>query len=118
MLTLPNMVERDEQPGMQTPEKTSVPIRVLSAISPSEPHDLARIPHSGNLGIGTNAVKEGMTLKELLSNPSVSQWLKDALMTAYDRDPIDAIRDAQSLLKLLGDRYTQIVTRSPEPFGQ
>jgi hypothetical protein len=71
-----------------------------------------------NLGIGTNAVKEGMTLKELLANPSVSQWLKDALMTAYDRDPVDAIRDAQSLLKLLGERYTQIVTRSLGTVGQ
>jgi hypothetical protein len=77
-----------------------------------------RDTHLGNSGIGTNAVKEGMTLKELLANPSVSQWLKDALMTAYDRDPVDAIRDAQSLLKLLGERYTQIVTRSPGTFGQ
>jgi hypothetical protein len=59
-----------------------------------------------------------MTLKELYANPSVSQWLKDALMTAYDRDPVDAIRDAQSLLKLLGERYTQIVTRSPGTAGQ
>lgn len=118
MATLLKMVKRAEQPGTEAPEKTSVSLHVLRAISPSQPHDLARIPHSGNLGIGTNAVKEGMTLKELLSNPSVSQWLKDALMTAYDRDPIDAIRDAQSLLKLLGDRYTQIVTRSPGPFGQ
>jgi hypothetical protein len=66
----------------------------------------------------SNAVKEGMTLKELLANPSVSQWLKDVLMTAYDRDPVDAIRDAQSMLKLLGERYTQIVTRSSGAFGQ
>ena len=77
-----------------------------------------RTTRSGNLEIGTNAVKEGMTLKELLANPSVSQWLKDALMTAYDRDPVDALRDAQSLLKLLGERYTQIVTRSPGTMGQ
>ena len=73
---------------------------------------------SGNSENAANAVKEGMTLKELLANPSVSQWLKDALMTAYDRDPVDAMRDAQSLLKLLGDRYTQIVTRNLGTVGQ
>jgi hypothetical protein len=117
MLTLPKIVERAEQPGMEAPENLRV-LRFLRGISPSQPPDLARNTRTGNLGIGTNAVKEGMTLKELLANPSVSQWLKDALMTAYDRDPIDAIRDAQSLLKLLGDRYTQIVTRGPGTFGQ
>jgi hypothetical protein len=52
-----------------------------------------------------------MTLKEILADQSVSYWLKDALQTAYERDPIEALRDAQSLLKLLGERYTQIVTR-------
>src|SRR5271165_7402652 len=50
-----------------------------------------------------------MTLKEILADPSVSHWLKDALRTAYERDPIDALVDARSLLKLLGERYTQIV---------
>jgi hypothetical protein len=54
-----------------------------------------------------------MTLKQILADQSVSYWLKDALRTAYERDPIEALRDAQSLLKLLGDRYTQIVTRDP-----
>ena len=50
-----------------------------------------------------------MTLKELLADPSVSYWLKDALRTAYERDPIAALRDARQLLQLLGQRYTQIV---------
>jgi hypothetical protein len=52
-----------------------------------------------------------MTLKELLADPSVSYWLKDALRTAYERDPIAALRDARQLLQLLGQRYTQIVNR-------
>ena len=50
-----------------------------------------------------------MTLKEILADPSVSHWLKDALRTAYERDAVDALLDARSLLKLLGERYTQIV---------
>ena len=101
MLTQPKIVERAEQRSF-----------------PPNSRDFTRNTRSGNLETGSNAVKGGMTLKELLANPSVSQWLKDALMTAYDRDPVDAIRDAQSLLKLLGERYTQIVTRSPETVGQ
>jgi hypothetical protein len=52
-----------------------------------------------------------MTLKEILADPSVSYWLKDALRTAYERDPVDALHDARSLLRLLGQRYTQIVNR-------
>jgi hypothetical protein len=50
-----------------------------------------------------------MTLKEILADPSVSYWLKDALRTAYERDPVAALRDARQLLQLLGQRYTQIV---------
>jgi len=58
-----------------------------------------------------------MTLKEILADPSVSYWLKDALQTAYERDPIDALHDARRLLKLLGERYTQIVTRDLTTVG-
>ena len=52
-----------------------------------------------------------MSLQEIFTDQSVSCWLKDALRTSYERDPIDALLDAQRLLKLLGDRYAQIVNR-------
>ncbi|HEY1476959.1 MAG TPA: hypothetical protein VGF37_04675, partial [Chthoniobacterales bacterium] len=52
-----------------------------------------------------------MTLKEILADPSISSWLKDAIKTAYEQDPVDALRDAHRLLKMLGERYTQIVNR-------
>jgi hypothetical protein len=52
-----------------------------------------------------------MTLKEILADPGLSYWLKDAIKTAYERDPVDALRDARQLLKMLGDRYTRIVNR-------
>ena len=50
-----------------------------------------------------------MTLNEILADPGISYWLKDAIKTAYERDPIDALHDARRLLKMLGERYTQIV---------
>ena len=50
-----------------------------------------------------------MTLKEILADPSISYWLKDAVKTAYEQDPVDALRDARRLLKMLGERYTQTV---------
>jgi len=52
-----------------------------------------------------------MTLKEILADPNISYWLKDAIKAAYERDPVDAVRDAHRLLKILGERYTQIVNR-------
>jgi hypothetical protein len=52
-----------------------------------------------------------MTLKEILADPSISSWLKDTVKAAYEQDPIDVLRDAHRLLKMLGERYTQIVNR-------
>jgi hypothetical protein len=56
--------------------------------------------------------KQSMTLKEILADPSISSWLKDAIKTAYEQDPLDALRDARRLLKMLGERYTQVVNQS------
>jgi hypothetical protein len=58
-----------------------------------------------------------MTLQEIHADPSISHWLKEALRMAYEQDPIDALHDARRLLKLLGERYTQIVTRDFETVG-
>jgi hypothetical protein len=52
-----------------------------------------------------------MNLKEILADPGISYWLKDAIKTAYERDPVDAMHDAHRLLKILGQWYTQIVNR-------
>ena len=53
-----------------------------------------------------------MTLKEILADPGISSWLKDAIKTAYERDPLEAMRDAHRLLTMLGERYTQTVNRN------
>ena len=52
-----------------------------------------------------------MNLNEILEDPGISSWLKDAIKAAYDRDPVDALHDARRLLKMLGERYTRIVNR-------
>ena len=53
-----------------------------------------------------------MTLKEILADPGISSWLKDAIKTAYERDAIEAMHDAHRLLKMLGERYVQTVNRN------
>jgi hypothetical protein len=50
-----------------------------------------------------------MTTQDILVDQSASSWLKDALRTAYERDSIDALHDARRLLKLLSERYAEIV---------
>jgi hypothetical protein len=38
-----------------------------------------------------------MNLNEILEDPGISCWLKDAIKTAYERDPVDALHDARRL---------------------
>lgn len=40
----------------------------------------------------------------LMPSPVSSSWLKDALLTASSRDPVDAVRDAEVLVSLLSAR--------------
>jgi hypothetical protein len=44
------------------------------------------------------------TIEDILSDPAASLWLKAALRTALDRDPVDAANDAEMLLRLLDAR--------------
>lgn len=41
---------------------------------------------------------------ELLSDPQASEWLKSALKSAAERDPIDALNDALVLAATLEER--------------
>jgi len=36
-------------------------------------------------------------IESVLSSPSSSGWLKTALLSALDRDPVDALKDAETL---------------------
>jgi hypothetical protein len=44
------------------------------------------------------------SIETILSDPSISYWLKTALRTALLRDPVDAAYDALLLSELLGYR--------------
>ena len=65
-----------------------------------------------NLALLTTNYHLIMTLKEILADPGISSWLKDAIKTAYERDTIEAMRDANRLLTMLRERYTQTVNRN------
>ena len=42
--------------------------------------------------------------EEILDDPSASDWLKGALRSALDRDPVDALNDALVLAAALEQR--------------
>lgn len=64
---------------------------------------LFRLPSSGRR-------LQGMTARmvETLCHPAVSDWLKRTMITAVDRDSLDAARDAQLLAELLTERFDRI----------
>lgn len=37
----------------------------------------------------------------VLLDPTTSRWLRDAVQSAFDRDPVDALNDALALADLL-----------------
>lgn len=43
-------------------------------------------------------------INNILNDPLASNWIKDALRSALDRDPIDAANDAELLASLLASR--------------
>jgi hypothetical protein len=47
-------------------------------------------------------------IRQILNGPGTSHWLKNSLTTALDRDPVDAVNDAELLAMVLGHRADQI----------
>jgi hypothetical protein len=50
--------------------------------------------------------------EEILADPAASGWLKEALRSALERDPVDALNDALALAGALEDRL-RIVLELP-----
>ena len=50
-------------------------------------------------------------ISSVLQHPSTSYWLKDALSRALDRDPVDAVNDAEALHELLVQRTAAVFDR-------
>lgn len=54
-------------------------------------------------------------IADVLGHPATSDWLRQALQTALDRDAVDAVNDAESLHELLGERATALFDQLFEP---
>jgi len=50
------------------------------------------------------------TIGLVLADPAASYWIKDALRSALDRDPVDAVNDAEVLAKILKHKVKNILT--------
>ena len=53
------------------------------------------------------------SIAEVLADPAASRWLKGALSSALDRDPVDAERDALELRRLLSLRLLELELARP-----
>jgi hypothetical protein len=53
------------------------------------------------------------TVEEVMRDRAASQWLKSALRTALERDPVDALNDAFVLAAVLEDRL-RVELKLPE----
>jgi hypothetical protein len=49
------------------------------------------------------------TAVEVLGDDSASQWLKSALQSALERDPVDALNDALLLAGILEERLRDVL---------
>ena len=47
--------------------------------------------------------------EEILEDPSASDWLKGALRSALERDPVDALNDALLLAATLEERLRAVL---------
>ena len=56
-----------------------------------------------------NDVISGSVVEEVMRDASASDWLKTALRTALERDPVDALNDALALAAVLEDRLRDVL---------
>lgn len=55
------------------------------------------------------------SIEHVLDDRAASFWVKSALRTSLERDPVDAANDAELVAKLLDRRCREIVERDPPP---
>jgi hypothetical protein len=65
------------------------------------------IVQADSLGKFEPATSASPTIDEVLRDFAASHWIKGALRTAMDRDPVDAANDAEVLAQLLTERCFQ-----------
>ena len=49
-------------------------------------------------------------IDDVLNDPTISNWLKSALGSALNRDPLDATNDAEMLFLILSTRLGSLIT--------
>ncbi len=59
--------------------------------------------------LSANKLTELPTIDQVLADPSASFWLRNALLAALSRDPVDAANDAEVLTRLLDRRCREIL---------
>lgn len=52
-----------------------------------------------------------LEIEQVLADPAASFWLKEALSSALERDPVDAANDAAVLAQLLDQKCQEILRR-------
>lgn len=50
----------------------------------------------------------GKLIEEVLNDPTMSDWLKWALRSALNRDPLDVTNDAEILFMILAQRLNEL----------
>jgi len=59
-----------------------------------------------------------MTIQQILADPSTSFWLRDALSTSLERDPVDVQTDLEILCAVLGFGSLTYVNKTNELSGR
>ncbi len=49
-------------------------------------------------------------LRIILNSPATSYWLRNTIESAMVRDPVDALRDAETLLAVLEERLRETMS--------
>ncbi len=73
-----------------------------------------------NSGPGLNPI-ESLSSDEsyafILTDPTASYWLKGALFRVWQRDPVDALNDAEILVSVLTKKCDELSERQGIPSG-
>jgi hypothetical protein len=56
-----------------------------------------------------NAPAAAATIEDVMADQSASEWLKTALRSALERDPVDALNDTLALAGILEDRLRNVL---------
>lgn len=71
--------------------------------------DLAGFNFFGVLMDDQKILAHKILVSNILKDPSVSFWLKNAIQTSIERDPVDALKDAEFLVGFLLFRLESVI---------